>query len=190
MVGYKVCYSMNQVRAALYARVSRPDEKDILENQLLSLRDYINSRGFSPGGEYVDIASGGSSDRRDFNRLMEEASHPQKRPFDLVVFTSLSRMTRGGIAAALDTLRVLKRHEVGWAFIDQPVLNNDSATPKLARDIILAVLAAVDEDYRARISKATRAAFARRRALAEANGEKVKWGRPRKGPPPQGEVPV
>jgi hypothetical protein len=35
---------------------------------------------------------------------------------------------------------------VGWYFTDQPVVNFDASTPKMVKDIILAVLAAVDED--------------------------------------------
>jgi DNA invertase Pin-like site-specific DNA recombinase len=174
------------VRAATYARVSRPDEATILENQRVGLRAYCASRGFDldTANEYTDVASGGTSDRPGFNLLLERAAHPRLRTFDLVVFTSLSRMTRGGISAALDTLRVLEREGVSWHFVDQPTLNYDATTPKLARDIILAVLAAVDEDYRRNISQKTKAAFARKKALAAANGTVVRWGRPRKRVPP------
>ncbi|HEV2317742.1 MAG TPA: recombinase family protein [Thermoplasmata archaeon] len=173
-------------RAAIYARVSRPDERDILENQKRALRDYCRSLEFelSEENEYFDVASGGTVDRPGFGLLLQRAAHPRRRTFDLVVFTSLSRMTRGGISAALDTLRVLEREGVSWHFVDQPTLNFDATTPKLARDIILAVLAAVDEDYRRNISQKTRAAAARKRALAAANGTDFKWGRPRKRVPP------
>lgn len=115
---------------------------------------------------------------------MAEAARSRLRRFDLVVFTSLSRMTRGGISAALDTLRVLESQKVSWHFVEQPTLNFDSGTPDLARNIILAVLAAVDEDYRKNISQKTKAAAARKRALAAANGTDFKWGRPRKRVPP------
>lgn len=163
-------------RAALYARVSRPDERPILENQLASLRSYAKDRGLVPAGEYVDVASGGSDNRPGLNRLLSEATRPRNRPFDLVAFTSLSRMTRGGVAAALELLRRLESAGVGWVFVEQPILNNDSTTPKLARDILLSVLAAVDEDYRARISRATKAAFARRKGL-KAGSDLKRWGR-------------
>jgi len=168
------------MRAAIYARVSRPDERPILENQLATLRAYVQEHGLEAGGEYVDVASGGTSDRPDFNRLMADAARPRLRAFDLVVFTSLSRMTRGGIAAALEVLRQLERDGVGWHFTEQPVLNNDSNTSKLARDVILAVLAAVDEDYRERIRKATKAAFNRRKGL-ENGADLPRWGRHPKG---------
>lgn len=179
------------IRAAIYARVSRPDEateaSPILQNQVVALRSHVVERGYLPGPEYVEIASGGTTNRVAFNRLLHDAALERGRPFDLVVFASLARMTRGGVAAALDVLRRLDAVGVGWVFLEQPVLNFDSTTPKLARDIVLAVLAAVDEDYRARISRATKAAFARKAALARAAGERPVWGRPRKATPSDSE---
>jgi DNA invertase Pin-like site-specific DNA recombinase len=176
--------SASTPRCALYARVSRPDEataeSPILQNQVRALREYIASRGYAPAGEYIEIASGGTEDRPEFNRLLHDAALQRGRPFDLIAFSSLSRVTRGGVAAALDVLRRLESCRCFWAFVEQPSLNYDSTTPKLARDILLSVLAAVDEDYRARISRATRSAYARRKALAEANGVRIRWGRPRK----------
>jgi len=179
-------------RCAFYARVSRPDEASeespILQNQIEALRVYLRDRDYASGGEYVEIASGGSENRVEFNRLLHDAALKRGRPFELIAFTSLSRMTRGGVAAALDVLRRLESYDCGWAFVEQPSLNNDSTTPKLARDILLSVLAAVDEDYRGRISRATKAAYARKAALAHATGQKPVWGRRRKATPANGEV--
>lgn len=127
---------------------------------------------------YEDFGvSGGKADRPGLGKLMRDV-----RRGEVVIFTSLSRMTRGGIGAALDILRQLEHRGVGWHFVEQPILNFDSETSKLVKDILLAVFAAIDEDYRRRISEATRAAFARRRAL------NPNWrgpGRPRKRPPPR-----
>ena len=178
-------------RVAFYARISRPDESEryvgpdgkrgqpILENQVERLREYCRERGFTlpTENEYVETASG-AGDRPVFDQLLHSATLQRGRPFDLVVFSSLSRMTRGGIEAALHVLRVLESNGVAWHFIDQPTLNYDANTAPLAKDIILSVLAAVDKDYRRRISTATRGAYAKRKALAEARGEKVRWGRP------------
>ncbi len=168
--------------ARVYLRISRPDEADILENQRRSALEYIERSGFvlaSP--PYDEVASGGNQDRPALSALMNEA-----RPGEVVVFTSLSRMTRGGVAAALDILRQLEARGIGWHFTEHPILNFDSKTPKLVRDVILAVLAEVDEDYRRRISEATKAAYSRRKALAENRGEPLRWGRPKKGLPADG----
>lgn len=127
---------------------------------------------------------GEDSGTAGFSELMAEAAKSRSRPFDLVVFSSLSRMTRGGIQAALETLRVLQGQKVSWHRVDHPTLNFDSGTLDLARNVILAVLAAVDEDYRRNVSQKTRAAAARKRALAAANDTDYEGGRPKKRVPP------
>jgi len=171
-------------RVATYARISRADEAQILENQVATLRSYCLTRELELVREYVDVASGGTDDRPGFRELLQDAARARGRPFDLVVFTSLSRMTRGGLEAALHVLRTLERSGVGWRFVEQPILDNDATTPPLARDILMAVLTALDQDYRRRISTATKNAYARRKQAAAALGHPLKWGRPKRVVPP------
>jgi len=167
---------MKKTDARIYLRISRPDESVILKNQRKSAFDHARRYDLKVvHPAYEDVASGGKSDRNGLNELLADLN-----PGEIVVFTSLSRMTRGGIGAALYTLGRLEAMRVGWHFIEQPMLNFDSTTPKLVKDILLAVLAAVDEDYRRRISEATKAAFKRRKALARSRGEKLRWGRPKR----------
>lgn len=87
-----------------------------------------------------------------------------------------SRMTRGGIEAGLYVPHRLEVAGVGWHFIEQPILNFDSMTPALAKEIIFAVRAAIDMDYRDRIRRATKNAYTNCKNLL-APGEKVRWGR-------------
>ncbi|HKZ59513.1 MAG TPA: recombinase family protein [Candidatus Thermoplasmatota archaeon] len=150
------------MKAAIYIRVSRRDEAAILENQRQAARAYADRMGFEVVGVFEDQASGKSADRPGLTALLEAAGRGE---FELAIFTSLSRMTRGGIEAALYILDRLVRVNVGWHFVEQPILNFDDKTPPLARDILFAVMAAVDKDYRRVISEKTKAALARRRAL-------------------------
>lgn len=166
--------SPDPLSAIGYSRVSRPDEAAILANQEAAIRNHGASRGLQMTRIVSEVVSGGKEARSGLNEVMEAAERGEVK---LVVFTSLSRMTRGGIESALYILRRLERAGCGWHFTEQPVLDFDAGTSPLARDIILAVLAAVDQDYRRRISAATKAAYARRKALAEARGERVAWGR-------------
>jgi DNA invertase Pin-like site-specific DNA recombinase len=168
------------MKAAIYARVSRPDEAAILDNEVRSAEEYVAAKGWELWWVYKEIASGLPEKQAQLSQLRKDAHRGR---FGVVVFTSLSRMTRGGIEAALYILKDLERAGVGWHFVEQPVLNYDAGTDKMARDIVLAVLAAVDEDYRRRIREATRAAYARHKALADARGDKVRWGRPKKATP-------
>lgn len=165
-------YGVKVVRAAVYIRISRPDEREILENQRRAALEYVQRQGWDLVGVYEDVASGGKSDRPGMSRLQDDA---RGRKFDLVVFTALSRMTRGGIAAALHLLHQFRDNRVGWHFVEQPVLNFDANTQPLARDIILGVLAAVDEDYRRTISRKTKEALNRRKNIG------VKLGRHPRG---------
>lgn len=168
------------MKAAVYARISRPDETAILENEIRNAEEYVAAKGWELSWVYKEIASGVPEKQAQLSQLRKDAHRGR---FEVVVFTTLSRMTRGGIEAALYVLKDLERAGVGWHFVEQPMLNFDAGMPKMARDIILGVLAAVDEEYRRRISEATKAAYARRRALADARGEKPRWGRPKKVTP-------
>lgn len=164
--------------ARIYLRISQEDEKDILENQRRETHAEASKLGMGEPKVYEEVESGGEDGRSEFNRLLSEM-----RRGDIVIFTRPSRMTRGGIEAAFDFLRRLEMAGVGWHFTEYSVLNFDANTPKLVKDIILAVISALDEDYRRQISVSTKAAYARRKALADARGEPLVWGRPKKGTP-------
>src|SRR3989442_834026 len=116
---------MKRVKPRAYIRVSRPGEADILLHQEENVGRYALSQGWDPPIMYKEIASGGDPARDALGRLMKEV-----RAGDVVIFSSLSRMTRGGYAAALDILRVLETKGAGWHFVEQPILNWDSTTPK------------------------------------------------------------
>lgn len=186
--------------AAIYIRVSRADEESIRDNQRRAALEYALKLGYAPEDTrvYDETASGGDAERAGLGLMLRSL-----RPQELVIFTSLSRMTRGGIGAALDILRQIEAAGAGWHFTEQSILNWDSKTPKLVRDILLAVFASIDEDYRRRISEATRAAMDRKKAAGwHGKGRKpgAKDLRPRKRhgvrlpgirpPPPEAPSPV
>jgi len=181
-----------------YIRISRQDEAAILENQRREVKDYTARLGIHDAPLYEDVASGADTDRPGWNQLMKDLHQG-----DVVIFTSLSRMTRGGIGAAWEILRqleaagagwhftrggigaaweILRQLEAagaGWHFTSTPLLNFDADTPKLVRDVILAVLAAVDEDYRRNIAERTRAFYKRRTALVGPNATVKDWRKAR-----------
>ena len=81
------------VRTAIYARVSTDKGQDT-ENQLVQLREYCTRQGWTITNEYVDQASGKTSERDAFKRLFEDAS---RRVFDIVLVWALDRFTREGV---------------------------------------------------------------------------------------------
>jgi DNA invertase Pin-like site-specific DNA recombinase len=76
-------------RAALYARVSSPDQN--LQMQLLDLRPLAAARGFEIVGEYCDKISGTKAKRPGLDQLMSDA---RRRKFDVVMVWSFDRMAR------------------------------------------------------------------------------------------------
>ncbi len=157
-----------------YLRISQEDEKDILENQRRETWNAAWELGQSLPTVYEEEkpVSGGTMDRSAWNRLMHDL-----RSGDVVIFTRPSRMTRGGALSGLSILARLRGMGVGWRFTEYGVLNFDSDTPEFVKDIIMAIISALDGEYREDISRRTKASYARRKALAEANGDVLSWGR-------------
>jgi DNA invertase Pin-like site-specific DNA recombinase len=62
------------MKIALYARVSKDDGKQDVENQLHELRQFAARSGWTVIAEYIDRASGKTADRPQFKRMFEDAS--------------------------------------------------------------------------------------------------------------------
>ena len=163
---------MAPTRCAVYLRVSRDDGTQTEQNQLLDLRAYAAARGWETVGPYVDRASGGRgrADRAAFDRMMADAL---RRRFDVVLFWALDRLTREGVSTTFGYVERLAEAGVGIHSYTQPLLST-AGENRLVRDIVLAVLAAVAEDERARISERTKAGLRRAKAAG------VRLGRPSK----------
>ena len=102
------------MKIALYARVSTKDKGQDHENQLRELRAFVERKGnegWTLAQEYVDKASGKTSDRPAFRRMFEDASRKQ---FDMVLFWSLDRFSREGVLETLQHLQKLTSHGVEW----------------------------------------------------------------------------
>lgn len=91
------------VRCGIYARVSSAGGRQDTDNQLSQLREYCKRQRYQIIGEYIDHASGKSSDRDAFKRLFGDAS---KRMFDIVVVWALDRLTREG---AFETFAYIRK---------------------------------------------------------------------------------
>lgn len=119
--------------------------------------------------EYVDHESGGkgTSGRVQFDRLFQDAS---RRRFDIVLFWSLDRFSREGLAQTVLYLHRLGAHGVAFHSYTEPHLTTGD---ELTQDILLGVLSALARFERRRISERTKAGLAR----ARAQGKQI--GRPR-----------
>jgi DNA invertase Pin-like site-specific DNA recombinase len=154
------------MRIALYARVSTKDKGQDYENQLRELRDYVTRRasdGWVLAQEYVDKASGKSSDRPAFRRLFEDAS---RKEFDLVLFWSLDRFSREGVLETLQHLQRLTSYGVEWWSYREEYLRSVG----VFRDAVLAILAAIAKQERIRLSERVTAGLSRARAQGKVLG--------------------
>lgn len=145
------------MRVAIYLRVSKKDGSQDTSNQLAQLEAYCAVAGWSVVGIYRDEESGrkGRGVREGFDTMFRDAG---KRKFDLVLFWSLDRFSREGIAATLNYLRLLESQKVGFHSYQEEFLNTDS---ELVRPILLSIISHFAAYEAKRISERTRAGLER-----------------------------
>ena len=153
------------MKVALYARVSKADNSQNPESQLMGLRSYAEDRGWDIYDEFVDMASGADAHRPDLDRMIADA---MRRRFDLVLTTKVDRIAR----STLNLYTILSKLEgrgIKFECTDQDISTN-TATGKL----LLAVLAGVAEFERELIRERTKAGLARAKAQGKVLGQPAK----------------
>ena len=162
------------MKIALYARVSKADESQDPENQLMRLVAYANERGWEIFDRYVDMASGADAHRPELDRMMRDA---KARRFSLVLTTKVDRMARSTINLYA-VLSELESRGLKFECTDQDVSTN-TPTGKL----LFGILGEIAEFERALIVERTKAGLARARARGKRLGHprlEVGWkGHPR-----------
>ncbi len=87
---WRDCYTSLSVRVAIYARVSREDQR--AENQVRELEEFARRRGFEISGIYIDQGISGAKEiRPSLSSLMSAARH---REFDAVLVWKIDRFAR------------------------------------------------------------------------------------------------
>jgi len=76
---------------AIYCRVSTNKQKNDLENQVDSIRNYCNNNGIRVDDIYKDIGSGINFDRKEFQRLLDDVVNYK---IDRVFVTYKDRLSR------------------------------------------------------------------------------------------------
>ncbi|MFH1579163.1 MAG: recombinase family protein [Thermoplasmatota archaeon] len=79
------------MKVALYARVSKADQSQDPENQLVRLREYAKIRGWDVFQEYKDKASGADAKRPDLDKMVADA---KARRFGVILVTKVDRLAR------------------------------------------------------------------------------------------------
>lgn len=162
-----ICLMNNNmnVRIAIYSRVSKETSDNT--NQLLLLRDYCQKMNYEIYDEYVDIASGGSPNRPEFNRMMSDAS---KRKFDMLLFFALDRLTREGTRKTIQYLQMLDDYGISYKSYSEQYLDSSG----IFKDVIISLLSTLAKQEKIRIGERVKAGLERSKQLYNRVG-----GRPR-----------
>ena len=149
----------------IYARCSTRDQET--ENQLVQLREFAGSKGWTVVEELVDICSGTkrSQDRPGMDRMFDMA---RRRKFDVLLFWALDRFSREGSRKTIKYLAELDEAGVGWHSYKEEYISSMGPFS----DAIISILSTLAKLERDRISDRTKAGLERVRR----NG--VRLGRP------------
>jgi DNA invertase Pin-like site-specific DNA recombinase len=154
-------------RVAIYARVSTDDKGQDPENQLRQLRQWCERMGYPVAREYVEHENGskGVEYRKQLGAMFAGAA---RREFDLLlVWSSLDRFSREGMAATVAHLQRLAAHGVAFRSFTEEHLSTEN---ELVRNVLLAVLASLAKLEREKISQRTKAGLERARAKGKILG--------------------
>lgn len=151
------------MRCAIYARVSTKDKGQDPLNQLGQLREYCQRQGWEVVHEYVDLCTGKTAQRPEFQAMFDAA---YRREFDCVLFWSLDRFSREGVLETLQHLQRLTSFNVAFKSFTEQYLDGTG----MFRDAVISILAAIAKQERVRISERTLAGLERARAKGRIGG--------------------
>lgn len=147
------------MKAALYARVSTAEEKELQdpETQLLILREYAADNGHHDPIEYVDTASGRSSANRP--AFKEMIARAQAKEISVIITLRLDRFMRD-VVEGMDYCRKLQACGCSLVLVKDAMLGTvDTSTPM--GEFVLTVIFAVGQVERRLIAERTKEGIAR-----------------------------
>jgi DNA invertase Pin-like site-specific DNA recombinase len=149
------------MKVGIYARVSKESSDNT--NQLLILRDYCLKMNYEIYDEYVDVVSGGSTNRPEFNRMMQDAS---KHKFSMLLFYALDRLTREGTRKTIQYLQMLDDYHISYKSFSEQYIDSSG----VFKDVIIALLSTLARQERIRISERVVAGLAKARIQGRIGG--------------------
>lgn len=156
----------NKNICVIYARVSTNDEKQEISNQLIPLRKLSEALGLTILKEYIDYASGGNSNRPQFQLMLDEA---KQHKFDIILIWALDRFSREGILNTLSYLETLKKNNVALKSLQESWLDTrDSGMSEL----LLAIFSWVAFQEKKRISERIKASLKNKQNVGKRGPDK------------------
>ena len=149
------------MKVCIYTRISK--ETSDHTNQLLVLREYCQKMGYEIYNEYVDIVSGASANKPEFNKMLQDAS---RRRYDMVLFYALDRFTREGTRKTIHYLQMLEDYGVVYKSYTEQYIDSSG----IFKDVIIALLSTLAKQERMRISERVHAGLDRARKQGRVGG--------------------
>jgi DNA invertase Pin-like site-specific DNA recombinase len=151
------------MKVALYARVSKDEassdgQMQNPDNQLVPLRQFASAMGWEVSKEFVDYASGGDSNRPQFQAMLGEV---RQRHFDIILVWALDRFSREGMTNTLSYIKQLREYKTGLKSLQESWLDTSQQG---VSDLLLGIFSWVAQQEKLRISERTKAALARKKA--------------------------
>ena len=155
-----------KLKAVIYARCSTNEQRQDINIQLVPLRKYADSLNFTIIKEYIDYASGGNSNRPQFQSMLDAA---KKKEFDVIFVWALDRFSREGILNTLSYLRTLKNHDVGLKSFQESWL--DTREEGMG-DLLFAIFSWVAKQERERLSQRVKAGLKKAKNVGKRGKDK------------------
>jgi DNA invertase Pin-like site-specific DNA recombinase len=149
------------MKVAIYARVSTDDQ--FAEKQVDALKDYCSRMSYTVFDVYVDVISGSSTSRPEFNRLLIDM---RSYKFNCVAVTKLDRLGRS-LQHLLSLIDEFKRKSVNFIAVTQN-LDTTSATGTL----LFHVMGAFAEFERNIISERTKEGLKKAKNVGKRGADK------------------
>jgi DNA invertase Pin-like site-specific DNA recombinase len=144
------------MKVGIYSRVSKESSDNT--NQLIILRDYCQKKNYEVYDEYIDVVSGGSPNRPEFNRMMQDAS---RHRFSMCFFYALDRFTREGTRKTILYLQMLEDYGVSYKSYTEQYIDSSG----IFKDVIVSLLSTLALQEKIRISQRVKAGLAKSKIL-------------------------
>lgn len=139
------------MKAIKYLRVSTNENRQDINNQREPLNKLAEALGFELVGEYLDYASGGNSNRPQFQQMLQDA---RSHKFDLILIWSLDRFSREGILNTLSYLQTLKKNNIAIKSLQESWLDTRDEG---VGELLIAIFSWVAYQEKKRISERIKA---------------------------------
>lgn len=159
---------MSIMKGCIYARVSTDEQNPV--NQVDPLKAWADTLGIEIIDIYIDVISGGDSNRPHFRQMMADA---KKHKFDIILIWSLDRFSREGILNTLSYLKQLNMNKIKIRSLQESWL--DTSDDGMG-SLMISIFSWVAERERIRLSERTKAGLKN----AQNVGKRGKDKKPRK----------